>query len=157
MGFFDKPFDSSTVDPQTAYKPIPDGEYLVLIKSAAEDKTKDRTGSMLHLTCKVLGDGPAKGKEIHWRVTLENKNPQAVEIGMKQLSAICRATGVKTLMRPGELVNKSMTIKVVVVPRSDNPKELTNDVRGVVLADEKKEQAAGTAGAAATDERPPWA
>ncbi len=154
MGFFDKPFDSSTVDPQTAYKPIPDGEYLVLIKSAAEEKTRDRTGSMLHLICKVLGDGPAKGREVHWRINLENKNPQAVEIGIKQLSAVCRATGIKQLMRPGELVNKSMTIKVTVAKRQDKPDELTNEVRGCILPDEKQEQKAG---GKTEEEKAPWA
>jgi hypothetical protein len=155
MGFFDKPFDSSTVDPQTAYKPIPDGIYMTMVKSAIEEKTKDKTGSMLHLALKVLTDGPAKGREVHWRINLENRNPQCVEIGMKQLSAVCRATGVKQLMRPGELVNKTMVVKVSVQKRPDNG-ELSNEVRGVVLEDEKQEQKAGGE-AAKADEKPPWA
>jgi len=154
MSFFDKPFDATKVEPQGAWKPIPDGEYLCLIKSAAAEKTRDKTGEMLHLEMKVLNEGPSKNREVHWRINLENRNPQAVEIGLKQLSALCAACQLKGLSRPGEVVGKTITIKVAVVPRQDKPGEMSNEVRGIILAGDKAEAPAGAA--AAAGERPPW-
>ena len=154
MSFFDRGFDASKVEPQGAYKPIPDGEYLFLIKAAAEEKTKKAGGLMLHLECKGLSEGPAKGRELHFRINLENANPQAVEIGQKQLSAVCRAVGVMVPKHPRDFVGKTMTLRIAVEKRADNG-ALTNEIKGVVLPDEKKQETAGS-GTPAAGERPPW-
>lgn len=152
--FFDRPFDSTKVEPQTAFKPIPEGNYLALIKEASEEPTKKRDGKMLVLGLKILKEGPGKGRELKWRLNLENPNPQAVEIGHAQLSAVCRAIGVAVPKRCGDFVGKSLEIKVKVTRRNDKPDELTNEVAGVVLPDAAP--AAGAPAAAQTDEKPPW-
>jgi hypothetical protein len=161
MSFFDKPFDATAVEPQGAWKPIPDGEYLCLVKSAAEEPTRDRKGSMLHMELSVLDAGPAKGRVVHYRITLENKNAQAVEIGQRQLTAVSLAAGFKRLDRPQQLVGKTIKFKIAVVPRDDKPTEMTNDVRGVILPDAAP--AAPAPGGSAADAgapavaKPPWA
>jgi len=155
MSFFDQPFDANTVAPKTAFKPLPDGEYTVLITKAKEEPTKDRTGLMLHYEAQVV-DGSCKGRVIHDRITLRNKNPIAVEIGQGQLSALCHATGIMRPRGAHEFVGKTVKIKVAVVKRKDND-ELSNEVKGILLSDAPKAApAAPAAPAPAAGQPPAW-
>ena len=81
--FFDTPFDSSKVDPAVAFKPLPNGDYLVMVKEGKSAPTK-AGGEMLHLVLKAL-EGQYKGRELHWRINVKNANPSCVEMGMKQV------------------------------------------------------------------------
>ena len=54
--------------------------------------TKDNDGGYLQLNLTII-DGPCQGQGGAYRLNLYNKEPKAVEIAYKQLSALCHATG----------------------------------------------------------------
>lgn len=143
MSFFSTQFDASKVDPQGAYKPLPDGYYNILIVKASEDKTRDGTGLLLHIEGQVV-DGPCKGRVVHHRITLKNKSQTAVEIGQRQLSALCHATGILRPTSAHVFVQKTIKIKVKVVARKDKPGEMANEVAGIILPEAKPTTAAPT-------------
>jgi hypothetical protein len=143
VSFFATKFDASKVAPQEAFKPLPDGEYQILITKCKEELTRDGTGLLLHYEGQVV-DGPCKGRVIHDRITLRNKNPTAVEIGQRQLSALCHATGIMVPTGAHVFVQKVIRIKVKVVARKDKPGEMANEVAGIILPEAKPAAAAST-------------
>jgi hypothetical protein len=130
MGFFDETtFDASTIEPAGDFKPIPEGDYPCIITAASEAPTKAGTGLVGVFSLQVAS-GEYKGRKLTKRVNLRNPNPTTVEIGQKELSAICRAIN---LMRPKgwqSFVGQTVTFHVTVRPYND---KLTNEVGGVVL------------------------
>ena len=148
MSYFDeKPFDASTVDPAGEFKPLPEGVYEFLITNASEAKTKDGQGLMGVFELQVTR-GDHKGRKLTKRVNLRNANPQAVQIGQGELSAICRA--IKNL-RPKNwqaFVGQTLSFKVVVKPYNGS---LSNEVKNAVLDDTE-----GADPAPAAAEGPAW-
>ncbi|MGV8956019.1 MAG: DUF669 domain-containing protein [Cypionkella sp.] len=78
---------------QTDPGKLPTGEYLVQVVDSDVKPTKNNTGEYAELTYEVM-DGPLKGRK-HWaRITLDNQNKDAVEIGQRQMASLREATGV---------------------------------------------------------------
>lgn len=155
MGFFDKGFDASKVEPDNGFEPLPEGSYPCMIMKAEEKPTKT-DGLQLVLEMKVAEGKYAKRTLFH-RINLENKNPQAVTIGQGQLSALCRAVGVVTPRGAHEFCNKIVRVGVKVVADSRPGGGLQNKVV-------KVEPMGGAAPAAASQPVPaapvgaaPWA
>ncbi len=121
-------FDASTVQPQTAFDPIPPGKYPATITASEMKPTKNGTGKYLELTFQVL-DGLFRGRLLWSRLNLDNPNKQAVEIARGELSAICRAVGVMTPKDSIELHNRPLVISVKCKKRSDTG-EITNEING---------------------------
>jgi len=134
MSFFaTSSFDATKVDPAAARDPVPAGTYKVLIKSAAEKPTKAPGGLGLNVEYKLVEDGPAKGRSVFQWINLKNTNATAVEIGQRELSSLCRATGVMRPKSAGEFVNKLLTIKVGVEKDSRTPDKLSNRIEEIVI------------------------
>lgn len=96
MQLFQQPFDASTVKPQEAFEPVPEGWYILAIRNSEAKPTKDNESGYLVLELEVL-EGEHKGRKVFDNLNLWNKSVQASEIAQRQLSAYCHATGVLVL------------------------------------------------------------
>lgn len=115
MAFLPTAFDARTVAPAVEIGALPSGEYLVAITDSSFESTKMGDGQFLKLVFTVL-DGEHKGRQIWDRLNLVNRNPTAVEIAQRALSAICHATGVLTVADSSQLHDRPLVIKVKYVP-----------------------------------------
>ena len=115
MGFFEKGFDATKVEPDNGFEPLPEGSYAMLVAKAEEKPTKSGDGLQLVLELKVTGD-KYKGRVVFHRINLENKNPKAVSIGLGQLSALCKACGFANPKGAFEFANKVIRVSLKVVP-----------------------------------------
>jgi hypothetical protein len=106
-------FDANNVEPQEDFTPVPAGEYPVIINDS-EMKGTSTGGQMLVLTLQIV-DGQYKGRLVWDRLNLVNKNPKAVEIAQRPLSAICRAVGIMAVQDSAQLHNKPMIARVTYV------------------------------------------
>lgn len=152
-------FDATKVDPATEYKPVPAGDYRVVITSSEKKKTKSGTGSYLEIKMQIL-DGEHKNKVVTDRLNIWNPNTTTAEIASKQLSAICHATGVMKPTTSEMLHGIPMSASVAVKERDDKPGSYTNEVKGYKKASvgtasqsSPQEQAAAASGAT---EKAPW-
>lgn len=120
-------FDATTVEPDAGFAPIPAGTYLAQIIESEIKSTKNGSGQYLQFSWKVL-DGQYKGRLIFDRINIRNANQVAEQIGQKQLSAICHATGVLRLQDSAQLHNRPVKLRVVV--RKDDQHGDSNEVKG---------------------------
>lgn len=113
-------FDARTVAPQTGFEPLPVGWYNVIVDESEMKPTKAGDGAYLKLRYSIL-DGQFAGRKIFGNINLQNANPQAVEIGLKQLSAVAHAVGVLLVQDSQQLHNIPLKIKLKI--RSDKTGE----------------------------------
>jgi len=126
-------FDASQVAPSEALEAIPAGWYNAQMTASAMKPTADGTGAYLQAEFTVLS-GDYAGRKLFDRFNLQNKNPVAVEIGYKTLSAICHAVGVLQVQDSQQLHGRPLQLKVslrAAGPGSDGKHyEASNEVKG---------------------------
>lgn len=144
-------FDANTIEPNTAYEPLPAGWYECMIISSEEKPTKAMTGSYLQLGLQVVS-GPSQNRQLIDRLNLNNPNSTAVDIAQRTLSAICRAVGVFTPSDSSELHDKPLMVKVAVKAASGDY-SASNEVKGYEAVNANKPATSAGAGAPPT---PPW-
>ena len=145
-------FDANTVEPTTAFDPLPAGKYLAEITASEMKPTKAGNGSYLQLEFTVL-DGPCKGRKVWDRLCINHPNDLTQKIARGNLSAICRAIGVMQPRDSVELHNLPLVVTVKCKKRDDTG-EVTNEVKGYA----KRESAVGQPQQAPVhDQTPPWA
>jgi len=121
-------FNAAAVEPIEEFKPIPAGEYNFLVEAVELKPTKAGTGSYLSLKLKVQG-GQCNNRVVYDMITYTNPNPQAVEIGHRKLSALCRAAGVIQLTSTDQLINRVVAAKVGIREDKTGQYEPQNDVK----------------------------
>lgn len=121
-------FNAAAVEPTEEFKPIPAGEYQFLIEKVELKPTKSGTGSYLSLQLKVQG-GPCNNRVVFDMITYTNPNPQAVEIGHRKLSGLCRAAGIVQLSDTQQFVNRVVVAKVGIREDKTGQYEPQNDVK----------------------------
>lgn len=121
-------FNSAAVEPTEEFKPVPAGEYDFLIEKVELKPTKAGTGSYLNLQLKIQG-GQYNNRVVFDMITYENPNPQAVEIGHRKLSGLCRAAGIVQLSDTQQLVNRIVAGKVGIREDKTGQYEPSNDVK----------------------------
>jgi len=92
-------FNWGTYDPRAIpdadYEPIPEGDYKLIIKTAAEKPSKNGQSLGLSLGFEVL-DGQHKKRMVFSWLTLSSKSSEAAQsIGQRQLAELCRACGIE--------------------------------------------------------------
>lgn len=92
MAVFAQTFDATTVDPSSGFDVYPAGKYLIQIVASEMRPTKDGRGQYLFLELDIL-EGQLAGRKLFDRLNLVNDHPDTVDIAMRTLSSICRATG----------------------------------------------------------------
>jgi hypothetical protein len=107
-------FNAELIEP-VSFKPIPAGEYVVVISHSEVKPTKSGSGCYLELTYDVL-EGPYANRKIFDRLNIENPNETAQQIALRNLSAICRAVGVMAPKVSEELHDKPFVVKVIIRP-----------------------------------------
>lgn len=150
-------FDASSVDPTTSFEVLPPGRYLVQIVASEMRPTRDGTGQYLWLELDVL-EGEHHGKKLFDRLNLVNPNPTAVEIGQRQLSAICHATGRMQVQDSEELHLIPMMVDVRV-QQPKNGYDASNRIRylpGEEAPEQPTRPAARTQPPSGQRTSPPW-
>jgi hypothetical protein len=102
-------FAIDTNDPALAdsFAPIPEAVYPVFV--SAIEQGFDNAGGV-RFTAKVqIREGHFNGRVVTDNFNLGSANPQAVEIGKKQLAALARACGVN-----GQLTNPQQVINIPI-------------------------------------------
>ena len=121
-------FNAQTVDPNTAFDPLPAGWYHVKIESS-ESKPTSKGGAMLAMVLVVL-DGEYAGRKVFYNLNIENSNPVAVEIAYKELSALCYVTGQLQIADSQQLHDIPFQAKLSVRAATEQY-DASNDVKGV--------------------------
>ena len=131
-------FDAGQHEPEAPLELIPAGKYPAWITDsdvtstkAVEDGRANR-GKILKLEWTII-DGDHKGRKLYDNVNLENENPQAEEIGQRQLSTICRVLGKMQITDSSELHNIPAILRVKVRPaetKNGKQYEARNEVAG---------------------------
>jgi hypothetical protein len=149
-------FDATTVAPREDYTPLPTGEYRAQIVDSDLKPTKNNDGHYAELVFECM-DAPHKGRKVWARLNLDNKNPKAVEIAQRDLSAICHATGRLQIKDTFELHNKPLIIRVEFV-KADGLRQKNdgNEIRAYKAIDGGTPVAASAPVAAQAASAPPW-
>ena len=121
-------FNATNVKPADTFEPLPAGWYFGVIEEAELKPTAAGTGSYLALKVKVKGPTNAD-RVVFANITYANPNEKAVEIGHRQISAICHAIGVLNLTDTGMLCNRLLQFKLKIKP-ADGKYEASNEVSG---------------------------
>lgn len=108
-------FDARQVAPQTGFDPVPPGWYNVIVDETEMKPTKLNDGAYLKVRYSIL-DGQFANRKIYTMINLQNKNPQATEIGLKQLSALAHAVGVLMVQQSEQLHNIPLKVKAKIRP-----------------------------------------
>jgi len=107
------------IDPEMAkagsgdFELLPAGWYPVCIDGAEVKPTKAGTGKYIKLELSVIGDNFA-GRKLFTMITLDNPNPKAVEIGMRQFAALGMACGLDVVNDTDEFLGKNIQARVKV-------------------------------------------
>lgn len=120
-------FDSSKVEPRAPMEALPKGWYGAEITSEEMKATKDDKGAFLQIEYTIFDHPSYKGRKAFGRLNLQNANPQAVEIAQRDLSSLCRATGLTFLRDSAELRGKRLMIRLKV-RAGDAQYEDSNDI-----------------------------
>ena len=121
-------FNAAAVEPTEEFKPVPAGDYNLLIEAVELKPTKAGTGSYLSLKLKVQ-DGQFAKRVIFDMITYTNPNPQAVEIGHRKLSGLCRAAGIVQLTGTEQLINRVVAAKVSIKEDKTGQYEPSNEIK----------------------------
>jgi len=129
-------FDANKFEPAEEYVVPRAGDYNVVLDSSDEKPTKDGESTYLNCKFKIL-EGEFKGAILFFILNIGNKNEQARQIAMRQLSSLCRAVGVMTPHSSEQLHNIPLTVSVINKIYEGKPKaEITGFFK---LGSRKKE------------------
>ena len=112
-------FSTNGQEEMDDYSVIPQGDYNAQIVKSEIKPTKNGDGKRLNFQFKIL-DGKFKGRIIFVGLNIENPNPIAVEISMKELTSICKSVGLEDIEDSTELHGQPLQIKVAVKPPQGN-------------------------------------
>lgn len=99
---------------QNNYEPLPRGEYEVWATAAELKHTKAGTGQYIKLRFDVL-EGQYTGRALFLNLNIKNPSEKAQEIGLGQLSALCKAMGMAGIVDDtSELLNKRVIAHVKI-------------------------------------------
>ena len=108
-------FDASGVKPAQANEIIPSGWYACeIVKAQVKPTGKGaaKKGKGLYFDFKIIG-GDYSGRMVFGGcMNVENANAQCQEIGQRELSAICHATGIINISDLAVFVGRQLSVKV---------------------------------------------
>jgi hypothetical protein len=114
-------FDANQVEP-TSFEPVPVGKYVAAITETEIKQTKAGNGKYIAFTLEIL-EGDYKGRKVWGNLNIQNPSAKAQQIGLGQLSAICRACGKLNLSDTSELHGVPFIAKIGQEPdMNGNPR-----------------------------------
>jgi hypothetical protein len=109
-------FNAREVEPdQGGIGAIPAGWYKTMVTKTELKATGDGTGQMIAAVIQVL-EGTYKGSNFFTNFNVVNNSEKAVEIGRKQLSALCHAVNVLEMTETDQLKNIPFFTRVKLTP-----------------------------------------
>ena len=92
-------FDATGIDTSDdrGFEPLPQGKYNAMIIESTVKDTKAGTGKYIELVCQVL-DGAHVNRKVWHRLNIVNPNPQAENIGRKDLAVLMSNLGLPPQM-----------------------------------------------------------
>ena len=108
--------DIAVEAPKNDFSPLPEGNYNAHVAEVEERTTKAGNGKYSRIEFKIADDLYV-GRRIWHNVTIENPNPKAVEIGMKQLVILAKAAGLSGEFNTdnmNELVGAKVNLKLTI-------------------------------------------
>jgi len=149
-------FNAAEVEPATPFETLPKGKYLAIISDSDLKDAASGAGQYLQFEYTVV-DGEHQGRKLWSRHNIQHTNKTAEEIGRRELSAICHATGVLHITDSAELHDKPLVLDVGIEKRKDTGED-TNRIKGYQSANgELSLPAAQPANKVAATKAPPWA
>lgn len=151
-------FDYNAEDhkPLDSFEPVPPDKYEAMIVDSEVKPTNAGDGELLVLRWRIIS-GDYENRLVFDRVNLKNPNNEAVAIGQRQLSSICRALGKLRIKDSAELHEIPCIINVKIKAAGPDKKgvfrEAQNEIKGYEPIDSGQQQAA-PAPAAAAPSRP---
>ena len=87
MAFLGKTYNTADLPEAQSYEPLPEGWYQVSIKDAELKTTKAGTGQYISVQYTVTGP-THQGRVVFGNINIENPNPKAEEIGLRDFNAL---------------------------------------------------------------------
>jgi hypothetical protein len=113
MASLGKRFDATQHDTkQNDYAELPNGIYKLEIEASDVGPTKAGNGTILKTTMVVVEPKQYEGRKLFTSYNLENANPTATEIGLRQFASLCRAIGFSGVEDTEELHFHAFTAKI---------------------------------------------
>lgn len=107
-------FDATQVQPDAGRQPpIPKGVYRAIMVNSEIKPTSNGSGMYIAAEFKVLG-GAYDGRSIYSNFNIQNQSAKAQEIGQRQFSAVCHATGILHVQDTAQLHNRPLNISVKI-------------------------------------------
>lgn len=142
MAQLGKNFDANEHEPQAPRELLPAGNYPAAITSSEVKDNRNQTGTILALIWTVT-EGDYRSVSVFQNLNIIHQtSPKAQEIGERELSTICHATGKMQVSDSEQLHNVPCIITVGMERRNDKPDEIRNVVKGVRQYDAAMAQAA---------------
>ena len=130
-------FDANSIEPATGrFELLPFDDFLAVISDSSMEPNKKTKGRHLSLTWTVI-EGDYKDRKVFSNLNLDNENAQTVEIAQRELSAICRATGILHPKDSSELHDKPVVISVGI-RKGSNGYEDSNIIKKFSRVDGKE-------------------
>ncbi|CAB4172657.1 Protein of unknown function DUF669 [uncultured Caudovirales phage] len=159
MSYFDEPFQISSMPVQEDrdFSPLPEGEYLVEIKTAEIKATKSGTGKYINVRMDVI-EGKYAKRVLFSIINIKNDSDVAEKIGRSQLGEIMRSNNIGTLQDTDQLIGATMMVRVVI---GEYKGEAKNEIKGYRSAGGVIQKVAAssepTSAPVAAGKAPPWA
>ena len=147
-------YNAEDHEPLGDFSPVPKGDYQGIAIESEMKSTKAGTGNYLSIVWELIDD-EYQGRKLFSNINLDNPNPKAVEIAQRELSSICRATGVLRPKDSEELHNIPVMLKVGVEKRKDT-EEFSNRIKGYSAIEGSNSQPSGKSKSSSGSSTPPW-
>lgn len=121
-------FDANTVEPAAPRELLPADKYPAQAVKSDIVPTKAGNGKIAVIEWDII-DGQFKGRKLWSRINIINASVQAQEIGQRELSAICHATGQLKVSDTEQLHFKPVLLTVAVKAAEGNYGP-SNEIKG---------------------------
>lgn len=93
--------------PEPGFDTLPPGDYRLMVTDSKEKATSGEKGAGKMVVLEIdVQDGEHTGRKLFMNYNIENPNPKAVDIAIRELGALARAVGVAELTDTEQLHNK---------------------------------------------------
>jgi len=110
-------YTTADIPAPMTFEVMPPGDHKMMVTHSSEKETngKDGMGKMIVLEIDIQ-DGDFAGRKVFQNFNIENPNPKAVEIALRELGALARAVNVKELSDTEQLHYKMFVGTLAVQP-----------------------------------------
>lgn len=115
---------------------VPKGKYPMVVEAAEVHRTKNNEGSYLALTFVVI-NGPSVRKKVFENFNIQNRNDEAVRIGLGRLKNLMEAAGATSFAISDTSQLRGLAVTGEVGIRSEEGFDDRNVIRSFLPLDEK--------------------